>query len=50
MKKYVTEQERFWAGEFGDEYISRNDSKALLATKINCFSRIIKSVAGGGRF
>ena len=23
---YKTEQEAFWAGEFGDEYIYRNDS------------------------
>ena len=29
MKQYGTEQEKFWAGEFGDEYISRNDSAAV---------------------
>jgi hypothetical protein len=23
--KYSTEQEEFWAGEFGDQYIGRNE-------------------------
>ena len=29
-----TEQELFWEGEFGDEYISRNQSKELLAANL----------------
>lgn len=41
MDKYITEQERFWAGEFGKEYIKRNDSKELLATKIALYSKVL---------
>ncbi len=40
MGSYKTEQEQFWAGKFGDEYISRNDSKVLLAGNLNLFSEI----------
>lgn len=47
MKKYETEQENFWAGEFGNEYIKRNNSQDILAMKIKCFSRMLKSVTGG---
>lgn len=46
-EKYETEQEAFWAGKFGNEYIKRNNGKNILATKINCFSRILRSIAGG---
>ncbi len=37
--KFKTEQEKFWAGEFGDEYISRNKSPGYLASNLNFFSR-----------
>ena len=40
-KSYQTEQERFWAGEFGDEYIERNRSANLLASNLHYFSRIL---------
>jgi pseudaminic acid biosynthesis-associated methylase len=40
-KKFRTEQEVFWAGEFGNEYISRNTPEKLLATNIALFSRIL---------
>lgn len=40
---FKTEQEFFWAGEFGTDYISRNDSKELLASNLNFFSRALKS-------
>ncbi|MDZ4796387.1 MAG: pseudaminic acid biosynthesis-associated methylase [Bacteroidota bacterium] len=39
---YQTEQEEFWAGSFGDEYISRNKSTQLLASNLNFFSRVLK--------
>ena len=42
-KDYETEQEKFWAGEFGDEYTERNDSAQQLATMIAVFSKIIGS-------
>ena len=35
-----TEQEEFWQGNFGDEYIDRNKSAALLASNISFFSKI----------
>ncbi len=39
---YKTEQEEFWSGEFGDEYIGRNDDKKLLSSNVAFFSDIIK--------
>jgi len=39
---YNTEQEAFWAGEFGTEYIGRNDSADLLASNLNLFSKALK--------
>ena len=45
MEKYKTKQENFWAGEFGDEYISRNMSPELLASNTSFFSRIIEHVS-----
>jgi len=41
MSNYKTEQEKFWAGTFGDNYISRNESRKLLASNISFFSEII---------
>lgn len=40
---YKTEQENFWAGEFGNDYIKRNKSVQLLANNLALFSEIIKS-------
>lgn len=40
---YKTEQEEFWAGDFGDEYINRNKSKELLASNLNFFTNALKS-------
>jgi len=37
-----TVQEEFWAGEFGDDYIARNKSDALLASNLALFSDIMK--------
>jgi spore coat polysaccharide biosynthesis protein SpsF len=39
---YKTEQEGFWAGEFGREYIGRNKSAQLLASNLNFFSGALK--------
>ncbi|NJM65408.1 MAG: pseudaminic acid biosynthesis-associated methylase [Acaryochloris sp. RU_4_1] len=41
MTEYLTEQENFWAGIFGTEYIRRNDSKELLASNLSFFSRTL---------
>lgn len=40
--KYQTEQEEFWSGSFGDEYISRNKGPQLLASNLNFFSRALR--------
>ncbi|MEZ9596527.1 pseudaminic acid biosynthesis-associated methylase [Shewanella sp. 10N.261.52.F9] len=37
---YKTEQESFWAGEFGNEYIKRNQGAELLASNLALFTRI----------
>lgn len=41
MSNFKTEQESFWNGEFGDEYIDRNNDQGLLISNINFFSQII---------
>lgn len=40
---YKTEQEKFWAGDFGNQYINRNNNGALLAGKLAMFSKILES-------
>ena len=39
---YLTEQEAFWAGKFGDEYITRNRGEKLLSSRISFFSKILE--------
>ena len=36
---YTTEQEKFWAGEFGSDYILRNQGQNLLASNLNFFTK-----------
>lgn len=43
---FKTEQEKFWAGEFGNEYVVRNDGEDLVAANIAVFSDILKSATG----
>lgn len=38
---YKTEQEKFWAGDFGNEYSARNIDEKLLAAKSAIFTRIL---------
>lgn len=40
-QQFKTEQEHFWAGEFGREYITRNTSERYLASNTAMFSRIL---------
>lgn len=44
--EFKTDQEKFWAGTFGDQYIQRNQSEQLLASNINFFSRAIAQTSG----
>lgn len=39
---YNTEQEEFWANEFGTEYIERNKGEQLLASNLIFFSKALK--------
>jgi pseudaminic acid biosynthesis-associated methylase len=39
---YQTEQEKFWAEEFGNDYIERNQGDKLLASNLNFFVKALK--------
>lgn len=41
---YKTEQENFWAGPFGDDYIKRNKSEAYLASNLNFFAKAFRQI------
>ena len=41
---YKTEQEAFWAGAFGDDYIGRNRAASLLASNLAFFSRALERI------
>lgn len=44
---YKTNQEEFWAGEFGNEYVDRNDDPhKILPTNTYLFSQILKRASG----
>ena len=40
--KYNTPQEKFWAGNFGEEYIDRNEGQDLLAANLKFFSSALR--------
>lgn len=42
MYTHKTEQENFWAGDFGKDYIQRNNDKKIIASNISFFSKILK--------
>jgi pseudaminic acid biosynthesis-associated methylase len=44
MNEYKTDQEEFWATEFGAQYIERNASLDLYAANLNLFSKIISQM------
>jgi len=43
-RKFDTKQEEFWAGKFGEEYISRNTLEELLASNLWFFSKALARV------
>jgi spore coat polysaccharide biosynthesis protein SpsF len=43
---FKTEQEAFWAGEFGNDYIARNQGDALLASNLDFFSKALRASRG----
>jgi pseudaminic acid biosynthesis-associated methylase len=40
---FLTEQERFWAEDFGDEYFDRNKGERLVNSRVFMFGRALKS-------
>lgn len=42
MTTYATIQEAFWAGEFGTEYIQRNQGEQLLASNLAFFGKALQ--------
>jgi len=45
-EKYETPQEAFWAGDFGSDYIERNQGTLMLSANLNTFSRALKYTNG----
>jgi pseudaminic acid biosynthesis-associated methylase len=43
MTDFETDQERFWAGEFGDDYVERSQGACHVATRTAMWSRILHS-------
>ena len=43
---YKTEQENFWAGDFGNEYIHRNQGDTMLASNLSFFARALRRTHG----
>lgn len=41
MTSYKTEQENFWSGEFGNDYITRNRGEFSIASNLALFSKIL---------
>lgn len=40
---YHTEQEKFWATDFGNEYPSRNEGEKMISSNLALFSKIFKN-------
>ncbi|MSQ57475.1 MAG: pseudaminic acid biosynthesis-associated methylase, partial [Limnohabitans sp.] len=40
---YKTEQEKFWATDFGNDYPSRNNDEKLISSNIALFAKIFQS-------
>lgn len=45
MGVYRTEQEAFWAGEFGDKYAERNIGEELIASNLSLFAKMLARTA-----
>lgn len=42
---FASEQEKFWAGEFGSDYIERNSSDSLLTSKMVMWARMVRAAS-----
>ena len=45
-QRFSTEQEAFWAGQFGDEYIKRNIGDPLVGSNVAMFAKLIANCTG----
>lgn len=43
---FKTQQEQFWAGEFGDAYVDRNKGEKLLASNLDFFTKALRGARG----
>ena len=43
---FKTEQEAFWAGDFGTQYIARNQGDSLLASNLDFFAKSLRGARG----
>lgn len=48
MNDFKTEQEKFWAGDFGNDYIDRNARARQLSANISLFSKALQAASGLG--
>lgn len=46
MKDFKTDQEQFWAEEFGNAYIDRNQKQRTIAANTNLFSKVFRRTRG----
>lgn len=49
MNDFPTQQETFWAGEFGDDYAERNRGPRLVANNLALFARALTRTRNVGR-
>lgn len=48
QNEFRTEQEAFWAGAFGSDYIGRNEGDRLLASNLDFFAKALRGARGLG--
>ncbi|APR54554.1 pseudaminic acid biosynthesis-associated methylase [Sphingomonas koreensis] len=48
QEQFKTDQEAFWAGEFGTEYIGRNQGDQLLASNLDFFAKALRATRNLG--
>lgn len=46
---FTTEQEAFWAGDFGDSYVARNQSASAVAANRALFAAVLRQTRGVSR-
>lgn len=50
MNKYKTNQELFWAGEFGDSYVERNNTEKLFSSQLSLWNDILRAMSSTKSF